>query len=85
VSAYIIKRAKRSGSQGGDPAESERLIRPFLAWAGRRSNAVALKLAGIEYGHGSRWLSRTGVLADRYQIAVRKLLDEAGVEQSPCS
>jgi hypothetical protein len=84
MSAVTIHRRRNAG-MGGDPDESKRLIRPFLAWAGRRSNAVALKLAGIEYGHGSRWLGRTGVLADRYQIAVRKLLDESGVEQSPCS
>lgn len=70
-------------NQGGDKVESSRLLPLFLRWCGNRTNAAALKAAGIDYCHGAAWL-RGGTLADRHQKTVRMLLDKAGIAVSPC-
>lgn len=69
----------RHANQGGDPVESARLRPLFLVWVGKRSNAAALKAAGIPYGHGANWLNDRSVLGEEHQKNVRRLLDEAGV------
>lgn len=72
-------------NQGGDKVESDRLLPLFLRWCGNRTNAAALKAAGIDYAHGSAWLRGTGVLAQRYQAILRAELDKAGIAVSPCN
>jgi hypothetical protein len=74
----LIVGPKRTAGMSGDPRESERLRPLFLAWTGRRSNAAALKEAGIPHGHGMGWLSGGNLLRDEYQAVVRKLLGDAG-------
>ncbi len=83
--APVTHRRRRNANCGGDHIESKRLRGPFLRWSGRRTHAAALKAAGIDYHHGMRWLSETGILADRYQAIVRDMLDRSGIEVSPCS
>jgi hypothetical protein len=75
----------RTGQLKGDPAESARLRLPFLRWIGNRTQAAALKAAGIDYLHGCAWLSGKTVLRAEYQPVVRRLLDQADLLPSPCS
>lgn len=80
------RRNRRSTAQlAADHVESDRLRRPFLAWVGKRTMAAGLKDAGIDYGHGMAWLDEKVVLRARFQQIVRRLLDESGIEVSPCS
>ena len=64
----------RSAKVGGDPAESDQLRVRFLVWVGKRSYATALRVAGIEYGHGMKWLAG-GILRAEYQALVLKVVD----------
>lgn len=73
----------RTGQLKGDPAESRRLREPFLRWIGNRTQAAALKAAGIDYYHGCAWLAEKTVLREAYQPVVRRLLDRADLLPSP--
>jgi hypothetical protein len=55
--------------QAGPANESDRLRPLFLVWVGKRSYAAALKAAGIDYGHGMKWLAG-GILREEYQRKV---------------
>ena len=72
-------------NQGGDKVESSRLLPLFLRWCGNRTNAAALRAAGIDYAHGSAWLRGTGVLAQRHQIRLREMFDREGIAVPPCN
>lgn len=77
-------RPKRNANHQGDPAESDRLIVPFLGWTGRRTNRECFMELGIDPKAGAEWLARRRVLADPYQRIVRQTLADAGVLPSPC-
>jgi hypothetical protein len=70
---------------GGDPVRSDQLRDPFLRWMGNRTNATGLRLAGVDYPHGMRWLAGNGVLADRFQVKVRALLERESLEVLACT
>ena len=81
----LIMPQKRTAQMVGNKAEADRLRFPFLRWVGTdRSNAKALADAGIPFAHGSAWLSNDKNLADKYQVIVRRLLDQSGIVVSPC-
>jgi hypothetical protein len=75
----------RNACQGGDPVESARLRPLFLSWCGNRSSTEALAEAGIDRRHGQAWLGGRTILRNVYQIALRGILDEAGIARSPCA
>ena len=64
----------RTANLGGDPVESDRLRPLFLAYIGKRSQAAGLREAGIDYGHGMKWLAGTVTLRQEFQAVVAELV-----------
>ena len=69
---------KQHANLAGSVYESDALRGPFLRWIGKRSNAAGLKVAGLDYTHGMRWLAG-GVLRTDQQEKARAVLSAAGV------
>lgn len=69
---------KQHANLAGSVYESDALRPLFLRWIGKRSNAAALRVAGLDYTHGMRWLAG-GVLRADQQAIVREVLRQEGI------
>ena len=58
----LIMRQLETSNMCGDPHQSKRLLRAFLAWTGKRSCRKALIDAGIPTAHGESWIADRCVL-----------------------
>jgi hypothetical protein len=67
---YVLP-VRRHGQHRGDPAQSNRLRLPTLAWQGQRSNSQAAAEIGIPLGQYEEWVgSHQRILSDASQQRV---------------